>query len=348
MIHGEVELHNVAELRAVDGCEGLLMQRVPEAVRLALNAGAQHQAMRPANVEVRFVCEDGPARVVLSGPDGGVAVVFHGMFQAETCAIGLEPRAIELAVPEPLQMLGPRQVADMPFPPTVTRLMLGGGPMFFHGVEGKGLRPPRPGELPTVRYLAYGTSITHGAAATGPHLRYAAQTAWRLGADLVNLGLAGSCHCEPELADYIAGREDWDFATLALSVNMIGAGFSLEEFYDRVSYMVNTVAGADTRRPVACITIYPHRRDFGDVYRAAADKGTPEQYRQQLRRAVEQCPHPNVHLLEGSEILSEVRGLTPDLVHPADNGMILMGENLARRLQPILRRCVGARRVGEG
>ena len=213
--------------------------------------------------------------------------------------------------------------------------MLRGAPLRIHEVEGD-LRPPVAGEVPALRYLAYGTSITHGSAATGPHLTYVAQVARRLNADLINLGLAGAAHCEFELSDYIAARKDWNFATLELSVNMIGAGFHLDEFHERVSYMVNTVGGSDTSRPVACITIYPHHRDFTDAFNKPEQKGSPEEYRQKLRDAVAACPHPNVHLIEGTDILQDTGGLTTDLLHPSDNGMIQMGQNLARKLAPLV------------
>ena len=58
--------------------------------------------------------------------------------------------------------------------------------------------------------------------------------------------------------------------------------------------------------------------------------------REALRDAVAACPHPNVHLVEGAEILRDVGGLTVDLIHPADNGMIQMGENLAAALRPLI------------
>ena len=223
----------------------------------------------------------------------------------------------------------------MAFSPKVCRIMLGGAPLRIHEIEGD-VRPPVTGEVPTLNYLAYGTSITHGIAATGPHLTYVAQVAQRLNTDLINLGLAGAAHCEFEISDYIAARKDWHFAILEISVNMLGAGFSLDEFYERVSYMVNTVAGSDTSRPVACITIYPHHRDFSDSFNAPDQKGSTEEYRQRLRNAVSACPHPNVHLFEGPDILQEVSGLTTDLLHPSDNGMIQMGENLARKLKPLI------------
>ncbi len=64
--------------------------------------------------------------------------------------------------------------------------------------------------------------------------------------------------------------------------------------------------------------------------------GTPEQYRQALREAVSACPHENVYLIEGTEILTDIAGLMADLIHPGDNGMIEMGRNLARKLQGLL------------
>jgi hypothetical protein len=100
--------------------------------------------------------------------------------------------------------------------------------------------------------------------------------------------------------------------------------------------MIDTISGANTSRPVFCITIYPHFREFGAALVNPAAKGTPEQYRQRLRDAVSACPNPNVHLIEGQDILSDIGGLTVDLIHPGDNGMIQMGENLARRILPRL------------
>ena len=58
--------------------------------------------------------------------------------------------------------------------------------------------------------------------------------------------------------------------------------------------------------------------------------------RQALRDAVASCPTPNVHLIEGPDLLTDIGGHTPDIIHPADNGMIQMGENLAKRLKSLL------------
>jgi hypothetical protein len=196
------------------------------------------------------------------------------------------------------------------------------------------VRPPEPDEVPRRRYLAYGTSITQGFDCSAPYLSYAGRTAMLLDADLVNLGVGGACQCEAAFADYIARRTDWDVATLELSVNM--EGFELQEFRRRVGYMVDTVAGADTRRPVVCMTLFPYYRDLGVEDPRTPSGCRPEAFREALRDAVAACPHPNVQVLEGPALLKDIRGLGADLLHPSDAGMIEIAGRLAASLDALL------------
>jgi len=336
VIYENVELHNVAEVQQVNG--GARLQRVPEDVRKQLNEGAQMRVLQPDNCEIRFVSDSVESHVTLSSEGETDVTVFHGTFDGrERYTIGRKPTTISLCPQDNLQKLDRRWWADQPFAPSVRRVIFGGRrrePVILHDVKGKGIRPPRPDELPETKYLAYGTSITHGFDCEGPHLSYVAQTAWHLRADLINLGVGGACHCEAAFADYIANSTDWNIASLALSVNM--QGFEPDEFRKRIEYMVNTVAGADTSRPVACITLYPYSRDFGVSDPNGQYGGTPEEYRRSLRDVVAECPHPNVHLIEGQDVLTNIGGLTGDLVHPSDNAMIEMGRNLSARLKPLL------------
>ena len=341
MIYQNIELHNVEEARAIEGHDGVRLQRVPENVRLALNEGAQWRMLQPDSAEIRFVSDSPSCRITLSSEAQSRVTVFNGLFDSrQRFVIGPEPQTIEVVMHECIQQLDEAYWSKMSFSPRVYRLILGGPDperesVFFHGVEGLGIRPPHADEVPSLRYLAYGTSITHGFCAEGPHLIYASQAARRLGADLINLGVGGSAHCEHELADYIAGRGDWHIATLALSVNM--QSFPLDVFRERVSYMVNKIAGSQPKRPVACITLYPYFRDFGIEPEDVVCGGTPEDYRQILRDVVRECPYDNAHLLEGPDILKDISGLTSDLIHPADNGMIEMGWRLAEKLKLLLR-----------
>ncbi len=333
MIFQNLEFHNVGELRAVPDGRGWRLQRVPENVRMALNEGAQMRVLQPDTCEIRFTA-DGPCHVTLSSEGQTKVTVFCGLFDSrQRFLIGPEPQIIEFAPHETLSQLDPKYCRDMAFSPRVFRLIFGGAqrdPIIFHGIEGENVRPPEAADLPVLRYLAYGTSITHGFDAEGPHLSYVSQAARHLGADLINLGVGGSAFCEAEFADYMADREDWQIATLALSVNM--REFSIDEFYKRVSYMVNRVAGSDPARAVACITLYPFFLDFGIFPQDKPFKANAEEYRQALRDAVAACPHENARLIEGPDLLTDISGMTADLIHSGDNGMIEMGRNLAKIL----------------
>ncbi len=339
MLIENVQLHNVAQTRYDSARKGYLLQRVPQHVRSALNETAQMRMLEPVNVEIRFV-GDGPCRLTLSSENNTEVVVFHGLF-ARRCryVIGKKPITIEMAYPENLRKLDERYVEKMAFHPRVTRVLFGSvyrDPVYLHGAEAESLRKPVASELPDKKIIAYGTSITQGAEASTQYLNYISIAARKLNADVYNLGVGGSAYCEPPLADYIAEREDWDCALLSLSVNM--QHFTIDEFSRRVSYMVHTIAGTNPDKPVVCVTLFPYHRDFGIGHENQALGGVPEDFRNALREAVRTYPGNNVHLLEGPDLLRNIEGLTSDLLHPGDYGMIEMGENLARLLAPVMNR----------
>jgi hypothetical protein len=330
-----VALHNVAELKPRP-CGGVRFQRVPETVRLGLNPHAQERMLDVVGTEIRFVINGEAAEVHLHALCNTMsAQVFFGDFRVNTeHVVGAEPMALRVEYPRSLLAQDARRLGPLSFSPRVCRVFLARGCACFHGVSGD-VRAPRPDELPALRYLAYGTSITQGAGASLRHLCYVSQTATRLRADAINLGCASSAHCEAAMADHIASRRDWHFCTLALSTNM--GGFPLPEFSARVRYMVEKAADAPGARPVACITLWPKGGDLRDVTTGETNAGaTPEDYRQALRDVVAASKRPNVHLLEGRDLLPEFRGLSPDLLHPSDYGHTIMAERLAARLKTIL------------
>ena len=101
----------------------------------------------------------------------------------------------------------------------------------------------------------------------------------------------------------------------------------------RISYCKHPLLSNDLW---LCISLYPYVRDLGIADAGAQYGGTPKEYRQALRDAVAACPTPNVHLIEGPDILTDIRGLTHDMIHPGDHGMIEMGRNLAHRLNTLI------------
>jgi hypothetical protein len=325
-----VTLHNVAEFREQpDG--GITFQRVPETVRAQLNEHARERALDTAGTEIRFVMAGPRAEVRLHATWGTAGVqVFFGDFRVnQEHIVGGDMATIAVDRPNWFLSIPPDRLAPLGFAPCVCRVQLIRGSVCFHEVNGD-VRPPRREELPAVRFLAYGTSITQGAGASMRHLCFAAQTATRLRADLLNLGFASACHCEPAIADYMAARDDWDVALLEISTNM--AGFTLDEFGRRTGYMVNAMAAPSLKRLVACMTLFPKTADLGRGHLAQNCGGTPEQYRQVLREVARECGRANVLLFEGRELLPEWRGLATELLHPSDYGHTIIAENLARQL----------------
>jgi hypothetical protein len=330
MIHGSVELHNVAEAPPMpDG--GARLQRVPEAVRACLSEHGRERMLDPAGVEVRFVVEGGGAAVRLHSLGGRTDVqVFFGDFQAgQTDAVGQALTAVKVDLPEWFLSLDRSALGPTTVSPHVCRILLGGGAVCFHGVEGR-VRPPRADEVPALRYLAYGTSITQGAGASVRHMSFVAQTARRLGADAINLGSASSAFAEPAMADYIAARRDWHLATLEPTANMLK--FSLEEFRRRTAYLVGTVAGADGARPVACLTLMPLAADSSPRHVGPDWGGTPDDFRRAFREVVQASGRPNVRLMEGADLLPDLRDLTTSMIHPSSYGHTKIAEALAARL----------------
>ncbi len=350
----QVTLHNVAEHHWDPGANGWRLQRVPEAVRAALNDTAQQKMLLMAGVEVRFVA-DGPVELVLSRPPGILpdlceVVQFQGPFQwwlngdrpSGRVTIGPEPTPLRITPAEGPQRLPAAAREPLAFSPDVTRVVLPPlcGPVWLHEVRpdpGVTVRPPRPDELPDQTVLFYGTSITHGSGTSLGHLTYPSHCAAGLGADAINLGVGGSARCEPELADHFAARDDWDAAVLALSVNMMGC--DEPTFAQRVRYMVHTVAGGNVERPVFAVTLWPFYNDVGFNGYREPEPGVVEKAarrRQILRDAVADCPTPNAHLLEGPELFGHFGFLSVDLIHPGELGLAHMGGRLADAIRPHL------------
>jgi hypothetical protein len=251
----------------------------------------------------------------------------------QTWTIGPAPVALGIDLQDWFVNLDPGRMGRLGFSPRVVRVFLTGGSVCFHGVEGD-VRPPTPAELPSARYLAYGTSITQGASASMRHLAFVAQTSWRLRADAINLGVGSSCACEPAIADYVASRGDWRVATLEHAANMFH--WPLNEFRERSADFIERVASGRPDGLLACISAWPKADDMGPEHVSPRSGGSPEQYRAALRDVVARCGRPNVVVIEGPHLLPEMRGLAMDLLHPTDYGHTLIAENLAREFRRLL------------
>ncbi|MGO4499340.1 SGNH/GDSL hydrolase family protein [Paenibacillus sp. 2RAB27] len=331
-----VVFHNVAELESRAYLPGLRLQRFPKQVRESLTEKGRTKAAESSGCEIRFVTEATNIRVTMAAQekDGRVLVFKGDFFHA---AYDLKAGVITT-----LQLESPERFAEVPlalldnvaFSSNVWRIYCDRFTAIFVDIDAYGfaIRPPERQEVPQLTMLAYGSSITQGAGALSHYNGYVQQTARRLDIDVLNLGLSGSCYCEPELADHLAEREDWDLAYLELGVNMRGT-VNVEEFQHRVTYLLDGIIRKHPSKPIFVTTIYPNRATyFHDT--AHPFSVAEKQFNEVLKRYVESRQHPNLTLLDGAQIMIDFTSLTSDLIHPSDYGHSRMGEQLAGFLRP--------------
>ncbi|RRJ31421.1 SGNH/GDSL hydrolase family protein [Halocatena pleomorpha] len=323
-----VSLHNVAETVPAEWANDAdRLCRVPATVGERLNEVACERVRHPTGSEIRFVprSEKDTIEITLSAVERTRVRTFWGSFQPwEPTAIGPEPKTLELTIPDRLTELTTTETGR--FDPHVCRILFERfHAVAVHDISGS-CRPPAATELPDKRYLAYGTSITEGAASSATHMNYVSHVARNCGYDALNFGCSGSAYCESSMAEYIATRDDWDVATLALSVNMANTGgFSPDEFDERADTFVNTIAEAHPEKQIICVTLFPY---FDDVTESG-DSEHANAYRDALRSIVAASPHDTLSLIDGTELMP-LSGLTADLLHPGDKGMKAIGDSLAK------------------
>ncbi len=351
MIHQNVDLHNVLELEPAAG-GGVHLRRIPKAVRDCLSPLGRMVSQESCGCELRFVTDAESIRVSVSSMPSTLApwelhnqdvFIFKGAFFHSH--VRLEPGKVnhlnlaDIGGGVKNAFLGLKsEVRDTDyFHHNVWRIMFGRYPAVLHEVDTYGypLRPPTPKELPKARILFYGSSITNGASTTLYHLCYAQVTARLLQADCLNHGLSGACLCEREVADYLAVREDWDAIVLELGVNMRGS-FTPDQFQARSHYLIEQIVQRHPARPAVLITIFPNAQSPRNAHQADDTQRRQEAFNTILRNTVEELRHPHLHLIEGTDILTDFTGITKDLIHPSDYGHLAMGTNLALRLRPLM------------
>ncbi|MCD6220607.1 SGNH/GDSL hydrolase family protein [bacterium] len=334
MIFKDVELYNVYELIEVDG-EKNIISRIPDDLRIKLNEGAKLRAIMPAGCEIRFNLKSDTVKLILQAKEEGavgVCEVYQGNFLKFHHFVSDKPTTIELKKEdlfvnsEKLKKLWKEK--NLPFDPSLTRVIL---PHLLTlkiiDIEGE-FTLPEKNQTPAVKYLSYGSSITHGSAALRSSGSYAMRTAQLLGVDLINLGFGGGAHLEKEIADYIAERNDWDFATFEMGINMIGS-FGVPEFKKRVEYFIPKIAEKNPDKWIFCVDIFTFNGDFFETI-----NGKEKSFREIVKSTVENLNMEKVVYVSGKEILKNVAGLAVDLVHPSPSGM----EEMARNLSEIIKK----------
>lgn len=330
MVYKGVYLHNVAELLETE--EGVMLTRIPDRLRMVLNQSVQTMAIQPAGAEIRFNLKSKEARIVLKSKEEGTFIgeIYQGNFLTGYYFIGTKDSDIVIALPVNIEKLRDIAVKEkMSFDAELTRVVLPyRATCVIKDIIGD-FELPGKEQLPEKRYLAYGSSITHGATAIRPTGTYAMRTAQILGVDLINLGFGGGAHCEREMADYIAERDDWDFATLEMGINMI-SDFDVSEFRKRVEYFIPKIANSHPDKYIFCIDMFTFHLGL------KGERQKQKAFRDVVKEIATGLKSEKVIHIDGRKLLKNWSGLCTDLVHPSPSGM----EEIARNLSGIIRRYI--------
>lgn len=316
VVFQNVLLHNVSELVAEpDGLQRF--RRVPQSIEPVLSAQGRRMNAGSTGVEIRFVLKGDKAEIRLGGASDdtcATCLVYYGDFIADwpETEKTVRGRDTALVIRRSSRQDILRRVAKEQgrrFDPDVVRIVLPQTALGIRRVTGD-VAPPAPEQLPRTVYLAYGSSITHGSVATRQPMTYASLVGARLGADVRNLGFAGSCRLEPEMADYLAAQP-FDFATIEMGINILGN--DPVEFERRVRYLLDKVTASHPQALILGI----------DVFRTVGTEQHMKdavQYREIVARVIRELGRPNLVHVDGLAALPSPTLLSEGFVHPAPEG----------------------------
>ena len=316
--------HNVEELEPVEN--GWLLRRLNAETRAGISPGVQENCFS-TGVELRFTMPDGAVDLLLRAipqAESATAHIFFGSFQGgwncSSMNIGTDVTRLHIEYPPKLDTLR-RLTAErqLPFSPTVVRVVLPYVPVVFAGVEGRTALPTLD-QLPPKTYLAYGSSITHGSLGLIQPDCYVFRIAQALGTDYLNLGFAGNALMEEAMAKYIISRKDWDFASVAMGINTTErpAQFPLDVFEERIDRF--TAVLAQDPRPI-----------FATSFCGYLDEDADRTMK--MRKIVSRYAGERLIYTDGLQLLSDPTLVSADGTHPDARGQ----EQIAARWSRIMR-----------
>ncbi len=334
-----VEFYNVGAFENIPGFGENGLVRVPADVRNKLNERARFIGMDSVGVEIRFVTDAPNIDLYISMQKPEFAVrgsirVFKGNFQYQVLEV--EPGIVNFfRINSPINFpnANDKMLRSGGYSPDVWRIVCDRAIAIIHGINTHGheIRPPKKEELPTINWLAYGSSITNSNLDGYPHF-----AASRLKIQVQNKGFSGACHIEKELVDYMLDGCSFDFMTCELGVNMRGA-YTPQEFEERARYLIKRLV--ELEKPALIITTYPNSQTQEYTCNANNVTECESAYNDILVKLVKEANCQNIQLMHGYDVLTDVNGLSGDLIHPTAYGHAIMGYNLAERLKSFLAEC---------
>lgn len=331
MIFKGIDIYNCRELKKNPATGGYAISRLPYYIGDSISG----DQFTDCGVELRFVPIDDEIKITIRKVKPGVSrvAVYYGSVQSgwQNLLKNIYDTPTEIVIPKSKNLEALKtitEINDLPYSHEVVRVVLQNVNYEIFDVQGKCV-PPEPHQLPKRKYLAYGSSITHGSLAVMYANTYVSRIGEYFNADPINMGFAGNARLEHEMADYLADEIDFDFATLEMGINLLNK-IDDDEFRKRVKYFILAVANAHHDKKIFCIDIFFQNTDIcnRDDPNAKANR-----FRKIVRDVIAEIDLPNVIYIPGLEMLTSSKGLSEDLVHPNARGVEEMSANLCRFME---------------
>ncbi|PAW78942.1 MAG: hypothetical protein B9S32_06055 [Verrucomicrobia bacterium Tous-C9LFEB] len=180
----------------------------------------------------------------------------------------------------------------------------------------------------SIRYLAYGDSVTQGFTATDCTKGYAYLVAQQNNWQVVNLGMAGRAGTSKDGEDYI-GQRNADIISVCIGVNDWQAGYpsTAARYQTVMTNFFNYLRAIQPNVPIYAITPL-----WVDPLWVMNSTEPLENYRQSLRNVVaaRQVTDRNIYLVEGPSLIdNSVSYFDTTRVHPNNAGFAQMASRLA-------------------
>ncbi len=334
MIFKNALLHNVSQLEKYE--DGYLMMRLPDYVDKGFvhkNGQGKNMNRKNPGVEIRFVFRDEtPARIKIRAfSEGGCtfAPVFYGNFQAGSAdtikVITDEADWITINPPQNLEKLKAiTKEKNLPFDPEVVRVILNGANIIYD-IEGN-IEPPKPEMMPKKTIFFYGSSITFGRSDLPGTTVQSFMVGDKLGCDYINMGFAGSCIAEKELADYIANDAKWDILFLEMGINAWGIP---EVYRENITHMLNEVCSKNPDKPIIVTDAYLCNADyFGEDIIV--------NIRKVVKEVLDTMNYKNLHYIPAFEISQSFDGFGLDMLHPFIRGHERIADKISDKIKDFI------------
>jgi hypothetical protein len=187
--------------------------------------------------------------------------------------------------------------------------------------------PARP-EARRKPIVFYGTSITHGAAASRAGMTHVAILGRKFDRPVINLGFAGNGKMESEVQKFLVEIDAAVFVVDCLP-NMVE-----KEVRERAEACVRQIRGAHPATPILLV----EDRNYADGFLIASRRQRNQTSQAALRDAYRKMKADkiaNLYYLEGSTLLDADGEDTSDGSHPSDLGFLHQAKAFERVLRTI-------------